>query len=116
MDSKLATILSVFGLSLLVLFSSVARAQLNITDYIGNTTTNRVCADNSTLLIHELDIRCIDGECRDFSKTRTQNCPYGCDGVTNECSPNKFYSTAIMFGVLISFVLGAILLIRRVIK
>lgn len=68
------------------------------------------CVDNTTIERAYNYTFIMDGNPMDMNVTRQENCPYGCDNVTDTCAPNPaeltYGFTFLILGLL--FVVGVI--------
>ena len=65
------------------------------------------CVSNTTLQITVNDTRCIDDVCKDFSRSTSEFCTYGCDSELNTCNPSPLTTNLIVMGIIILFVIVA---------
>ncbi|MBU1613641.1 hypothetical protein KKC87_04440 [Patescibacteria group bacterium] len=73
----------------------------------------RQCVDNETLSVQFNETRCIDGICKEFSRDTLQYCNFGCDSVTQTCSPDSFTVNMYLVGGFILFIIIMAILFKR---
>ena len=73
---------------------------------IGQAQVSSVsCSDNTTLSIAVNDTRCIDDVCKEFSRSTSEVCAYGCDSTLNICNPSPLNTNLLVIGIIIVFVI-----------
>ncbi len=72
------------------------------------TRGNTFCLDNETLARNVTHQVLSNGNTTNIESFSSENCPYGCDLVTNVCNPNPFYLYAITGIVLIGILVVAL--------
>ena len=100
-------VLLLLPLSLLITFvmlSITAQAQ---------TESVTQCISNNTLQIYEMDERCINGVCRDFSTNQTQFCQFGCEPEFGICNPDPFTVNVIFAVIILTMIVLVAWVIRR---
>ena len=78
-----------------------------------NYQNDNLCVSNTTLMHNITYEYCIGNKCETLKDIMYEECNYGCDYVTNECSPNPFYKAILYFVIFIIFVIILIYVVKK---
>ena len=80
-----------------------------------SSSSYQLCIDNTTLNVSNVQVRCINDVCKDFSQWETSFCPNGCDLENNVCNPQGFSAIAIV-SIFIAIFIVVLVVFLKVVK
>lgn len=104
---------TIIPIVLMMMVIPSALAQYPLTSF-----TTLECSTNQTLWIENIEIRCIDGKCQNFTTQKEQFCLYGCseDDIQPQCNPSPFdVTTYFVLPAFLIFLAIVIIVARKLI-
>lgn len=77
------------------------------------SATIHQCVDNETLMKISNETRCIDNKCTINLVENYEYCNFGCDSVTQSCSPDTFTVNMYLIGGFILFIIIMAILFKK---